>query len=179
MHKNIKIYLAAVLLLCLSVSVVGCRTSPAPETTNQAGPSQAATTTPDTPGEETGAASEGTQETHGIITQDPNAPSLGVDTQVSDDRSDVGGSGNQQPETTPPTTKPGTTDPIPDDTLSMNYQQFMKLSGSEQQELFDKHFADDPLAFAAWFQKIKQEYDDETPEIIATGPIDIGDYITP
>jgi len=110
-------------------------------------------------------------------------PSLDNNTETGPD------SGNetlpQQQETKPPVTDPTTDGTVPEETtpadmtLSMNYQQYMNLTGSQQQALYDKYFADDPLAFAAWFQKIKAEYEDEIPEIIATGPVDIGDYINP
>ena len=82
-----------------------------------------------------------------------------------------------QPEETP--TKPNTQGDAPGYSLSMSYQQYMNLSSAQQQAFFDTHFADDPLGFAEWFRKTKEAYEDETPEIIATGPVDIGDYINP
>ena len=55
----------------------------------------------------------------------------------------------------------------------------MALSNTAQQELYNQYFSDDPLAFAAWFQKIKAEYEDGKVEIEATGPVDLEDYIKP
>jgi hypothetical protein len=84
-------------------------------------------------------------------------------------------------ETETPTTVPETTlsNQEQSDVPQLNYQQYMAMSNDEQQKLFDDYFADDALAFASWFKRIKQEYDDENPSIIVTGPIDIGDYINP
>ena len=80
-------------------------------------------------------------------------------------------------ETTKPTeaeTQPATK---PELSLEMDYQAYMALSGAQQQKLFDTYFADNPLAFADWYKKIKQEYDDENPAIIVTGPIDIEEIL--
>lgn len=84
-------------------------------------------------------------------------------------------------ETETPTTVPETTIGNQEQLAvpQLNYQQYMALSADEQQNLYDAYFADDPLAFASWFKRIKKEYDDENPSIIVTGPIDIGDYIDP
>ena len=84
-------------------------------------------------------------------------------------------------ETETPTTVPETTVGNQEQlgVPQLNYQQYMALSADEQQNLYDAYFADDPLAFASWFKRIKKEYDDENPSIIVTGPIDIGDYIDP
>ena len=177
MYKNVKVFLAAALLLSVCVSLMACRQKPTTPATNQ--PSTTGTQPAQT--EQTGETTEATEETHGIITQDPNAPSLDVETEIGDDRGDItgGGSGNEQTPTKPTEPEPTTPSTKPDTTLSMNYQQYMSLTSAQQQELFDKHFSDNPLAFAEWFQKIKAEYEDEIPEIIATGPVDIGDYINP
>ena len=176
MNKKLTTIAALALLLCLCLAVSACgkqkpgNTEPSGTTTQNAD-TTAGTTESTTP---TGS-TEGT--TGGQ--SDPTEPTLESDTTVGSGRVEGESSGNQQQETTPPATKPKDPDTSVDDGLSLSYTQYMALTGKQQQEFYDKHFSDDPLAFAAWFQKIKQEYDDETPEIIATGPVDIGDYITP
>ena len=125
------------------------------------------------------------------------APTLDSGTQVGSGREETSSDTSPEtiPETTPESALPSTettepTEPgettVPtapssplDKGLDMTYLEYMSLTGPQQQAFFDKYFADNPLGFAAWFQKIKQAYDDETPEIIATGPVDIGDYVDP
>jgi len=104
-------------------------------------------------------------------------PDISSDTEVGSDREELGGQSNSG--TATPTEKPTEPNSSTNTGLSMNYQQYMALSGAAQQEFYDQHFADDPLGFASWFQKIKAEYDSGRVEIEATGPIDIGDYINP
>lgn len=174
MHRNIAILTAMVLVLTLSLAACGQKPAEGSQpVTTQPGitqPGATGTASTTVPGESLPEDSTGT----GTSTQ----PTLDYGTDVGSGR--VEGDGNSQTETTKPTTqteKPTT--PAPDDGLNMDYRQYMAMSSQEQQLFFDKHFSNDPLGFATWFQKIKQEYDDETPEIIATGPIDIGDYINP
>lgn len=169
MYKNIAIMTAVALLL--SLSLVACGKKPAEAT-------KPITTEPEITGTVSTTAPDESTAEDTIGTGAATDPTLGYGTEVGSGR--VEGDGDTQPETTKPTTqteKPTT--PAPDEALNMNYQQYMAMSSQEQQLFFDKHFSNDPLGFATWFQKIKQEYDDETPEIIATGPIDIGDYINP
>lgn len=176
MNKKLTFAAVLALLLCLCLAVSACgdqkpgNTEPS-GTTTQNTDSIPGTTESSTPTEST----EGTTGEQ----SNPTEPSLESDTTVGSGRVEGENSGDQQQETTPPTTKPKDPDVSVDDGLSLNYAQYMAMTGKQQQEFYDKHFADDPLAFATWFQKIKQEHDDETPEIIATGPIDIGDYINP
>lgn len=120
-------------------------------------------------------------------------PTVEGSTQVGSGRGEVTGdrpeettpAGTEPVEPTEPTaptttpTTPSTPESVPDNALNMNYKQYMALSSAEQQAFYNQYFSEDPLAFATWFQKIKQAYDDETPEIIATGPVDIGDYLKP
>jgi hypothetical protein len=84
-----------------------------------------------------------------------------------------------EPGTQTPTQPSGGTTGSTDALENMNYQKYMNLSADQQQAFFDRYFSTDPLAFATWFQKIKQEYEDEIPEIIATGPVDPEDYTNP
>lgn len=172
MNRLMKRWTVAVLLLCLCVAVTACRTKPAdqstPPTTTTA-PQE--TTNGDTQPDETSGTTAPTQ-------TDTKEPPIQSNTDVGSGRGE-GSSGSERPETTTPTTQPSTPETLPDDTLSMNYRQYMALSPEQQQALFDKYFAHDPRSFADWFKKIKQEHDDEIPEIIATGPVDIGDYINP
>ena len=143
------------------------------------------------PGVSTDGTTQPTIREDGVGSGRPNAdgvtqPATGDDTTdpTTDATTEATTDGTTDPtvpstEATTPATKPTESTSKPNNDLSMNYQQYMALSGQEQQLFYDKHFANDPLGFAAWFQKIKQAYDDETPEVIATGPIDIGDYINP
>ena len=71
------------------------------------------------------------------------------------------------------TTAPETDDAGLKSPEQMNYEQYMAMSESQQQAFFVKYFADDPLQFATWFQKVKKEYDDANPPIIVTGPVDL------
>lgn len=71
-------------------------------------------------------------------------------------------------------TKPPVVDSQPDE---LDYEKYMAMSAREQQQFFDDNFKDDPIAFAQWFQKIKQEYEKENPPIIVTGPINMEDYL--
>ena len=60
---------------------------------------------------------------------------------------------------------------------ALAYEAYMAMSAKEQQKFFDDNFKNDPIAFAQWFQKIKQAYEQENPPIIVTGPINIEDYL--
>jgi len=141
----------------------------------------------------------------GDETKPPIQVEIGIETRGEDEEDYSSGKGTAPTETVKPTTKPDditqpSTEQTPGDTTvpatkpeeatkpgnqeqlgvpQLNYQQYMALSADEQQNLYDAYFADDPLAFASWFKRIKKEYDDENPSIIVTGPIDIGDYINP
>lgn len=86
------------------------------------------------------------------------------------------------PATTPetvPSENPPTEETEPQLSLSITYEQYMALTAEQQQALFDRFFLSDPPAFGVWFHKIKEEYDNQIPDVIATGPVDIGDYINP
>lgn len=178
MHKRV-FFLTAV-ALALALCLAACGKKPADDTKpNTALPDTSDTTELTDPTD-----TEGTEGTEGSAgADDPTKPTLESDTEVGSGRVE-GSSGSQTGDNKPtsPTEEPTTPSQeptTPDTALSMNYQQYMALSGKEQQAFFDKYFSDNPLGFANWFRKIKQEYDDGRTEIEATGPIDIGDYINP
>ena len=174
-------YMAAVLLLafCFSLTACGKRSADTGEPGTTGQPSEPTVT--GTSGAEGTEATQPAAGSDGDET-DSNKPTLESDTQVGSGRVE-GGSGSQQPTTQEPT-KPSNSETVPGETapndgLTMNYQQYMALSSAEQQNLYDKYFSDDPLAFANWFQRIKAEYDAGREEIIATGPVDLEDYLNP
>ena len=176
MNKKIAMWIAAVLLVVLCVSLAACGKNK-PEPTSPGTTQSGDTTAPGTTGGEETEGTEGTQpDTQPQSGNDATQPTLESDTEVGSGRGE--GSSASQQQTTPAVTDP-TTGTLPDEGLTLNYQQYMALSGAEQQKLFDKYFSDNPLGFATWFQKIKAEYDDGKVEIEATGPVDIGDYINP
>lgn len=169
MNRKFLIFTVVALLIALSMAACGKKPAEGKKPGNTQ-PETQVSTDPTDPGDPD--ATEGAEGT--------TEPTLNAGTEVGSGREEI--TGGTQPESTTPTApsdKPTTPVPAPDDGLSMNYLQYMALSNQEQQAFFDKYFSDDPLGFATWFQKVKQAYDDETPEIIATGPIDIGDYIDP
>lgn len=101
----------------------------------------------------------------------------------------LGGSSDTDQMTIPPSTGPNATTPstVPTEQTEpptvavrpdgLNYENYMAMSAQEQQRFFDDNFKDDPIAFAQWFQRIKQEYEKENPPIIVTGPINMEDYL--
>lgn len=96
------------------------------------------------------------------------------------DASQATGATEQNPAVTVPvTSQPEQTTPSSGETqtITMNYAQYMAMTADQQQAFYDENFKDDPIAFAQWFQKIKQEFDEENPAIIVTGPINIEDYL--
>ena len=179
MNKKFAMWIAAILLITICLSLTACGKKPVanpnPGTTNQ----PLDTTNPgDTGGDSTQGteATQGATESQGGVSTGSGRPDIESDTDVGSGRGE--GSSASQQQTTPAVTDP-TTGTLPDEGLTLNYQQDMDLDDAEQQKLFDKYFSDDPLAFAAWFQKIKAEYEDGKVEIEATGPVDLEDYIKP
>lgn len=165
MRNHIKSAFIILLALCLSLCMIACAGNSGNENnTNEGSSSTEITTLP----EQT--------EPDGVVTR----PDMNTQTEPTDPSESVPETvPATTPETEPETTKPSTQPAPSKPTLSMNYQQYMALSGAAQQEFYDQYFSDNPLGFASWFQKIKQEYDDGRTEIEGTGPIDIGDYINP
>ena len=175
--NKLKYLIAFVALLVVLVSLAACGKKPQGENTQV--PDHTDGSVSDT---------QPTENTTEPTTQDENAdsgtsvvpgrPDISYDTEIGT-REEGDGSKPNTADPTTPTEKP--TEPTtPSDTgLNMNYQQYMAMSGGDQQLFYNKHFADDPLGFASWFQKIKKEYEDGKVEIEATGPIDIEDYIKP
>lgn len=175
MNKQFKRMTAVVLLLCLSIMAVACgRTATPKETTTGTTTLPVDTTqTPSVPDTQT---TEPTDHT-GSDQEEATRPTLETEIGVGSGRVEGTDTGNRQEEATTPTTKPTDSNISTEEGLSMTYQQYIAMSSEAQQAFFFEHFQGDALAFHNWFQKIKQEYEDETPEIIATGPIDIEDYI--
>ena len=169
--NKIKYIGIAALVLGLCVAICACRIvdeTPKTQPSTTVSQQETHTSTPDTQATE-GQQPEGTVDPYEQV--GTGRPTIDYETEV--------GSGREEGTTVQPETKPSTETTVPADELSMNYSQYMSLSGAQQQAFFDKYFADDPIAFATWFQKIKQEHVDETPEIVATGPVDLEDYINP
>ena len=178
MNKKFVMWIAAILLITICLSLTACGKKPVanpnPGTTNQ----PLDTTNPgDTGGDSTQGteATQGATESQGGVSTGSGRPDIESDTDVGSGRGE--GSSSSQQQTSPPVTNP--TETVPDQGLTLNYQQYMALSNTAQQELYNQYFSDDPLAFAAWFQKIKAEYEDGKVEIEATGPVDLEDYIKP
>ena len=67
--------------------------------------------------------------------------------------------------------------------LELTYEQYLNMSGAEQTEYFNSFGEGDQgaLAFIAWFDKAKEEYQKENQAIIATGDgsLNLEDYINP
>lgn len=172
MDKKIVVYIAAALLLAMCLCMAACGRNAGNETK---------------PGVTTEGSAQPTIRDDGVGSGRPNGgdatqPTTGGETTEATTEATTGATtdattGGTTPSTEPtsPTTKPTDSD----DDLRMSYQQYMALTSKQQQEFFDKYFAEDPLGFAQWFQKVKAEYDEGKQEVIATGPIDIGDYINP
>ena len=173
MNKYWKTAIAAALLLGLSVSLVACGKNsdkPGNQTESQT-QGQTQGTNPDG----SAAGTQGTEDTTTPSAEDTDVgsgrPTVSGDTEV--------GSGREEGETPAPSTRPTTGNTDADTGLSMSFQEYMALGNLEQQKFYDEYFANDPLGFASWFQRIKAAYDEGRQEIDATGPVDIGDYINP
>lgn len=172
MNKTIKRLTAAALLLglCVTAAACGCTQKPVESMSEATTLPVDTTQTPSVPDSQTTAPTESDSGTPAT------KPNLDVGFGVGTGR--VEADGGQQ-STKPADDQPAATTPQTGSGLNLTYEEYMRLSGSQQQELFDKYFADDPTAFAAWFAKIKAEYDDQRQEVEATGPIDLEDYLNP
>lgn len=124
-----------------------------------------------------GEAPQKAPETTAAESQEPltTRPTPEVDIDITPGRDETEPSAGQQEETTPPTT--GATEPLPEGMPKLSYQQYMAMTPAEQSAFFEKYFKDDGVGFHNWFQQIKLEYENDIPEVIGTGPVDIGDYI--
>lgn len=166
MNKTRNLF-AAVLALLLCLSLVGCGEKEAKEPAKDP---TAVTTNLGEIGDTTGT-TEAEKDTTDVTQPQETTQGTEATTPVTESTTPN--------ETKPNETKPGTTTTPAAGEPALNYVQYMNLSSDEQQKLYDKYFTDNPLAFATWFQRIQAEYEDDTPSIIVTGPVDIGDYINP
>lgn len=115
-----------------------------------------------------------------------------AETEETAARTEVSATEAKSEEAKPAETKPEETKPTgPDDydntgsnigastepvlTGDSEYEKYMNMSADEQQEYFNSF--DDPADFFAWYNKVKQEYEDSR-NVIEVGPdatVDLGD----
>ena len=164
--------MAVVAVLCLCMALAACRKKKEEEVTHNPIASETTTQT-----DGTTTPIDGTEPQTGWQ-GDPTAPSLESNTEVGTGRVE-GGNTTQDPNTSKDTTPTTPDEPPANPDLSISFQQYDAMDWEAQQKFYNKYFAENPLGFAEWYQRIKQEYDDGKTEIIATGPVDIGDYIKP
>lgn len=166
MNKPMKL-LGAVLLLCLAVGLSACGGTSEPKPQQNPTETTIGGVLPSRPQTET---------------EPENDPSVTQPEATEETTGPEGTTAATEPESTQSATTPEQeTTPVtsPELPLSMSYSQYMALTTDQQNAFFEKHFATDPLGFHNWFQKVKAEHETENPEIEATGPVDLEDYIKP
>lgn len=109
--------------------------------------------------------------------EDPYEDPVEDPTEPEEDPTEPTQKPTQPKEDDPPATQPTEPEAGDDEPVVLTYEEYMALSPAEQQAYYESFPTLED--YIAWYNAAYAEYEENQDAVIATGPIDIGDYINP